>query len=63
MAKRVTCSWCHEENDLRSDGGKVYCWSCAHRADVPRMKCDCRVCRTADLPIPVAAKKPLREAV
>lgn len=39
----VNCSWCHEANEL--DGRKVYCWSCGHRADVPRVECDCRKCR------------------
>jgi hypothetical protein len=43
--KTVGCSWCHEANEVKDDR-KVYCWSCAHRADVPRVECDCRRCRT-----------------
>jgi len=41
----VTCSWCHESNEHRGDGLKTYCFSCGHRADVPRVDCDCRRCR------------------
>lgn len=40
----VSCSWCHEANKVQC-GQKVYCWSCGHRADVPRVDCDCRKCR------------------
>lgn len=50
--KSLTCPHCHEPNELRRDragasgsAGKVYCWSCGHRADVPRVDCDCRKCR------------------
>jgi hypothetical protein len=39
----VSCSWCHETNEVRC-GRKVYCWNCGHRGDVPRIDCDCRVC-------------------
>jgi hypothetical protein len=46
MAKlSVSCSWCHEFNDVSLEGRKLFCWSCAHRADVPRKECDCRRCR------------------
>jgi len=51
MRKHVSCSHCHELNTLRSDGGKVFCWSCGHRADVPRVQCDCRKCRTVSIDI------------
>lgn len=40
----VSCSWCHESNQVQC-GRKVYCWSCGHRGDVPRVECDCRKCR------------------
>jgi hypothetical protein len=40
----VSCSWCHEANEVRR-GKKVYCRNCGHRGDVPRVQCDCRVCR------------------
>lgn len=47
----LTCSWCHEENEVRRGViTKVFCWSCAHRADVPRVECDCRKCRMQDVP-------------
>lgn len=64
MAKiSVSCSWCHEPNELRPDGGKVYCWSCGHRADVPRVDCDCRKCRIVSRPSSIARKAALyREA-
>ena len=46
----MTCSWCHESNERRKgDQRKVYCWSCGHRADVPRAECDCRKCRNKTL--------------
>jgi hypothetical protein len=41
----VSCSWCHEINDL---GQFTYCATCGHRADRPRVDCDCEVCE-ADL--------------
>jgi hypothetical protein len=57
MAKlSVSCSWCHEFNELRNDGSKVYCWNCAHRADVPRVQCDCRKCRSMTPPNSIARK-------
>lgn len=39
---RVSCSWCHEMNDV----GELptWCSSCGHRADLPRMECNCPVC-------------------
>jgi hypothetical protein len=45
----VSCSWCHESNQLKA-GQKVYCWSCGHRGDVPRVECDCRTCRRIQVP-------------
>jgi hypothetical protein len=46
----VTCSWCHcviWETDPRWP----FCWNCGHRADVPRVQCDCIACvRTYGLP-------------
>lgn len=39
---RRTCSWCHEINELRD--GPTACIACGHRADVPRICCDCRLC-------------------
>jgi hypothetical protein len=41
----LTCSWCHEPNQKPKNGGKLFCFNCAHRADVPRVDCDCRKCR------------------
>jgi hypothetical protein len=41
---RVSCDWCHEVNECPCNE-KTFCWSCAHRADVPRVDCDCRKCR------------------
>lgn len=39
---KVTCSWCHELNDVST--GR-FCTRCGHRADLPRMECDCPRCR------------------
>jgi hypothetical protein len=38
-----TCSWCHEPNDVSS--GRTFCARCGHRADLPRLGCDCKECR------------------
>ena len=42
MRRKVTCSWCHELNEMMP--GPASCNKCGHRADVPRMECDCRRC-------------------
>ena len=46
MAKiTVTCPWCEEESEKKKgDTLKLFCWSCGHRADVPKVECDCRRC-------------------
>jgi hypothetical protein len=38
-----SCSHCHRGNDVTA--GPTICPRCAHRADVPRMDCDCGFCR------------------
>lgn len=65
MKVLLDCPWCHEENELRKDRagaggserGRVFCWSCAHRADVPRVQCDCRKCRVKQVPVESDAQK------
>jgi hypothetical protein len=48
MLTRQSCSWCHELNDITDRA----CARCGHRADLPRLACDCRRCRpTAGLPL------------
>lgn len=37
-----TCSWCHTSNVLNHY--PTYC-RCGHRADLPRLDCDCPTCR------------------
>lgn len=37
-----SCSWCHEPNDLNVS---TTCGTCGHRADLPRMACDCNHCQ------------------
>lgn len=37
----VSCSWCHETNDVTRFR---ICATCGHRADLPRMDCDCERC-------------------
>jgi hypothetical protein len=39
---KTTCSWCHELYDLSA---VRFCTHCGHRADLPRMDCDCQRCR------------------
>jgi hypothetical protein len=41
--KSITCSWCHELN--RVTPGPTSCSNCGHRADLPRMSCDCPACK------------------
>lgn len=38
-----SCSHCHEFNDQRSVTWP-FCHHWGHRADLPRMDCDCRTC-------------------
>ena len=35
-----SCSWCHTLNELLP-GEAVFCRVCDHRADLPRIECDC----------------------
>lgn len=43
MRSGVTCSWCHcwTYTDYRY---WPMCCNCGHRADVPRMECNCMRC-------------------
>ena len=43
-----SCSWCHATNQMT--GGPVFCRDCGHRADVPRLDCDCPRCRQLAYP-------------
>lgn len=38
----TSCSWCHTLNDT---GRFTFCETCGHRADLPRMECDCGQCQ------------------
>jgi hypothetical protein len=38
----VMCSWCHETVTLTEP--PTWCPHCSHRADVPRIRCDCARC-------------------
>jgi hypothetical protein len=40
----VTCSWCHASHD-NTYGQTDYCNNCGHRADLPRLQCDCEKCK------------------
>lgn len=46
MHSTRSCSHCHAENPV----GTTHCRSCGHRADLPRMGCDCPKCRPVDFP-------------
>lgn len=35
-----SCSWCHELNEIVA-GAATFCAKCGHRADLPRILCDC----------------------
>lgn len=43
IARIRTCSWCHEANECPR-GELVWCFNCGHRADVPRLLCNCMRC-------------------
>ncbi len=62
MKVTVTCSWCHEGNEKPRGVLKVFCWSCGHRADVPRVQCDCRKCRTIEMGVAERRRGAYREA-
>jgi hypothetical protein len=42
-SRHRSCSWCHEVNDVTAGPGR--CKVCGHRADVPRLECDCSRCQ------------------
>jgi|SRR5579872_2702146 len=44
MALCVSCSWCHQLNEIKL-GEVTYCPACHHRADRVRTECDCERCR------------------
>ena len=48
-----TCSWCHESNRLSIEGSggiePAFCKTCGHRADVPRLLCDCGQCHPPEV--------------
>ena len=49
IARIRTCSWCHHANECPR-GELVWCTNCGHRADVPRLLCNCTAClRRAEL--------------
>lgn len=43
MRTLVQCSWCHEMATVGAPPWPA-CAHCGHRADQPRMDCDCRAC-------------------
>lgn len=46
VEKLVSCSWCE---NLNAEGRK-FCANCGHRADLPRVKCDCPKCAHFTVP-------------
>jgi len=51
MKVKLTCAWCSEPYERRkNDTGKLYCEICGHRADAPKVECDCRKCRVVPKP-------------
>lgn len=40
----VSCSWCHEINDVSTHR---YCGNCGHQAGVPRAECNCDYCNAS----------------
>ena len=56
MRRKVSCSWCHELNEMKQ--GPTLCVKCGHRADIPRLECDCRSC----FPVGEVARKQVPSA-
>jgi hypothetical protein len=56
MTTSRSCSWCHTMNVLVA-GQPVSCVACEHRADLPRMDCDCPKCRRFETPRDVDNKR------
>jgi hypothetical protein len=57
---RKSCPWCERENDVtKAAEHKVpaYCTNCHHRADVPRVLCDCSQCKGQRATAPHAAQQ------
>jgi hypothetical protein len=54
-----TCSWCQALNACPV-GVAVFCSECGHRADLPRMLCDCLRCRRPRASIPLYTLRQLR---
>lgn len=46
MRTEVLCSWCHTANTVQA-GTWPFCATCGHRADKPRIDCDCDQCQLA----------------
>lgn len=48
MTTSRSCSWCGAMNvvpwEYQSAGQPVTCKGCSHRADLPRVWCDCPAC-------------------
>lgn len=42
-----SCSWCHVMNPFEPG---TYCRECGHRADVPRLECNCQQCKSVEQP-------------
>jgi hypothetical protein len=42
---KVSCSWCHAMNDAHWQ----FCKMCGHEVNKPRVACQCRQCRTAEV--------------
>lgn len=38
-----SCSWCHRSNRVYANARGI-CDGCGHRADLPRLDCDCPQC-------------------
>jgi hypothetical protein len=58
MRMSVTCSWCHQANEVEC-GKAVYCSMCGHRADRQRVACDCVACRSINLAVAKAVTRSL----
>jgi hypothetical protein len=55
---QISCNWCRMMTPKNQVGG-TYCIHCCHRADMPRVECDCPSCEARR----INANKEMNEAL
>jgi predicted Zn-ribbon and HTH transcriptional regulator len=60
MTTGRSCSWCRTCNAMLLVG-PTFCRQCGHRADLPRLDCDCLACRRQRARAEAAALERLKD--